>query len=108
MGAAAVKDKAATATANHAVPVALPSPKQEEIPDDRDRLQPGEPCVLIVEDDPHYARVLLGLVRDKGFKGLVALARQHRPCRWPSVISPPPSRSISFCPTCWAGRSSAI
>ena len=43
--------------------------------------------VLIVEDDPHYARVLLGLARDKGFKGLVAtrghealsLARQYRP-----------------------------
>ena len=43
--------------------------------------------MLIVEDDPHYARVLLGLARDKGFKGLVAtrgheaiiLARQYRP-----------------------------
>ena len=28
--------------------------------------------LLIVEDDPHYARVLLGLARDKGFKGIVA------------------------------------
>ena len=44
-------------------------------------------AALIVEDDPHYARVLLGLARDKGFKGLVAtrgheaitLARQYRP-----------------------------
>src|SRR2546422_2652927 len=26
----------------------------------------------IFEDDPHYARVLLGLARDQGFKGLVA------------------------------------
>src|SRR5206468_2067273 len=39
------------------------------------------------EDDPHYARILLGLARDKGFKGVVALkgaiglnlARQLRP-----------------------------
>ena len=43
--------------------------------------------MLIIEDDPHYARMLLGLARDKGFKGLVAtkgasglaLARQYRP-----------------------------
>ncbi len=28
--------------------------------------------LLIVDDDPHYARVLLGLARDKGFKGIVA------------------------------------
>src|SRR4029079_14942989 len=39
------------------------------------------------EDDPHYARILLGLARDKGFRGVVAargavgltLARQFRP-----------------------------
>ena len=43
--------------------------------------------LLIVDDDPHYARVLLGLARDKGFKGIVAnrgqaaltLARQYLP-----------------------------
>ena len=43
--------------------------------------------LLIVEDDPHYARVLLNLARDRGFKGLVArtgadalaLARKHAP-----------------------------
>ncbi len=42
---------------------------------------------MIVEDDPHYARILLGLGRDIGFKGIVAnkgahalaLARQFRP-----------------------------
>ena len=43
--------------------------------------------LLIVDDDPHYARVLLGLARDKGFKGIVAnrgqaalaLAREYLP-----------------------------
>ena len=43
--------------------------------------------LLIVEDDAHYARMLLGLARDKGFKGISApaehaalsLARQYQP-----------------------------
>src|SRR6202022_1868356 len=44
----------------------------EAIPDDRNNLQPDDPILLIVEDDPHYARVLCDLARDKGFKVLVA------------------------------------
>ncbi|MBI4559680.1 MAG: response regulator, partial [Candidatus Hydrogenedentes bacterium] len=60
---------------------------EESVPDDRADIQPGALSLLIVEDDPHYARVLLGLARDKGFKGIVAmrgqqaltLARQYRP-----------------------------
>ncbi len=46
----------------------------EKIPDDRDNLQPDDAVLLIVEDDPHYARVLCDLSRDKGFKVLVATA----------------------------------
>ncbi len=45
----------------------------EQIADDRNNLQPDDPVLLIVEDDPHYARVLCDLSRDKGFKVLVAL-----------------------------------
>jgi len=45
----------------------------EQIADDRDNLSPNDPVLLIVEDDPHYARVLCDLSRDKGFKVLVAL-----------------------------------
>ena len=45
----------------------------EKIADDRDNLQPGDAVLLIVEDDPHYARLLCDLSRDKGFKVLVAL-----------------------------------
>jgi len=44
----------------------------EQIPDDRADLHPGDATLLIVEDDPHYARVLVDLARDKGFKVLVA------------------------------------
>jgi CheY-like chemotaxis protein/HAMP domain-containing protein len=59
----------------------------EQVPDDRDNLQPGEPVLLIVEDDPHYARVLRDLSHDKGFKALIAprgtealaLAREFHP-----------------------------
>jgi CheY-like chemotaxis protein len=45
----------------------------EHIEDDRDNLQPDDTVLLIVEDDPHYARVLLDLARDRGFKVLIAM-----------------------------------
>jgi CheY-like chemotaxis protein len=53
-------------------PVVLPVARAEDIPDDREDLQPGNAVLLIVEDDPHYTRVLLSLARDRGFKVLVA------------------------------------
>ncbi len=59
----------------------------EQVPDDRETLQIDDPVLLIVEDDPHYARVLRDLSRDKGFKVLIAargtealtLAREFHP-----------------------------
>jgi len=59
----------------------------EQIQDDRASLQPDDAVLLIVEDDPHYARVVRDLSHDKGFKVLVAtngseglaLARQYHP-----------------------------
>jgi HAMP domain-containing protein/CheY-like chemotaxis protein/signal transduction histidine kinase len=59
----------------------------EKIPDDRENLQSDDAILLIVEDDPHYARVLCDLSRDKGFKVLVAsrgaealaLAQEYHP-----------------------------
>jgi len=59
----------------------------EQVQDDREGLQPEDTVLLIVEDDPHYARVLRDLSRDKGFKVLVAhrgaealaLAREFHP-----------------------------
>src|SRR5262249_14885268 len=45
----------------------------EPIPDDRMGLQPGDAILLIVEDDPHYARILVDLAREKGFKALLAM-----------------------------------
>jgi HAMP domain-containing protein/CheY-like chemotaxis protein/signal transduction histidine kinase len=59
----------------------------EPIPDDRLDIHPGDAILLIVEDDPHYARIMLDLARDKGFKALLAmrgddaldLAKQYQP-----------------------------
>jgi len=45
----------------------------EHVPDDRENLRPDDAILLIVEDDPHYARVLCDLSRDTGFKVLVAM-----------------------------------
>jgi HAMP domain-containing protein/CheY-like chemotaxis protein/signal transduction histidine kinase len=70
-----------------ASPVALPVAREEIISDDREIVEAGDPTLLIVDDDPYYARILLGLAREKGFKGIVAtrgnaaltLARQYQP-----------------------------
>ena len=69
------------------VPIVLPEHAIEHIPDDRTKIEPGNSILLIVEDDPHYCRVLVDLARDKGFKVLVAmrgadaleLAKQYQP-----------------------------
>ncbi len=45
----------------------------EPIADDREDLRPEDFVLLIVEDDPHYARVLCDLSHDLGFKVLVAM-----------------------------------
>jgi len=44
----------------------------ERVADDRENLADGEAALLIVEDDPHYARILADLAHDQGFKVLVA------------------------------------
>ncbi|HEY7567931.1 MAG TPA: response regulator, partial [Gemmatimonadaceae bacterium] len=44
----------------------------ERVPDDRDEIEPDDWTLLIVEDDPHYARVIADLAHDKGFKVVVA------------------------------------
>ena len=70
-----------------AAPSVSPERTVEQIPDDRLEIQPGDAILLIVEDDPHYARILLDLARDKGFKVLLAmrgddaldLAKQYQP-----------------------------
>ncbi len=60
---------------------------EEVVTDDRDDVRGGDNVMLIVEDDPHYARILLGIARGRGWKGIVAnrgqaalaLAREYIP-----------------------------
>jgi HAMP domain-containing protein/CheY-like chemotaxis protein/signal transduction histidine kinase len=82
---AQVTAPAASAATQIFHPVALPAPRVEEVADDRDELAVGDSILLVVEDDPHYARVMVDLARARGFKVLVArtgsealvLARRH-------------------------------
>jgi HAMP domain-containing protein/CheY-like chemotaxis protein/signal transduction histidine kinase len=67
--------------------VRLPERPVEQVPDDRDTIQPDDATLLIVEDEPSYCRVLVELARASGFKVLVAmrgaealeLARKYHP-----------------------------
>jgi len=60
---------------------------QTVIADDRDAVEEGDRTVLIVENDQNFAKVLLDMARDKGYKGVVELdgeaglkaAREIRP-----------------------------
>jgi CheY-like chemotaxis protein len=60
---------------------------QTVIADDRDQIEEGDRTVLIVENDQNFAKVLLDMARDKGYKAVVELdgeaglatAREVRP-----------------------------
>jgi len=53
--------------------VAVPDRPLERPKDDRDDLLPGDLILLVVEDDPHYARVLADLAHELGFKVVIAM-----------------------------------
>ncbi|HEY4733006.1 MAG TPA: response regulator, partial [Gemmatimonadaceae bacterium] len=60
---------------------------QTVIDDDRDNIEAGDRTVLVIENDQNFAKVLLDMARDKGYKGVVELdgeaglnaAREVRP-----------------------------
>jgi HAMP domain-containing protein/CheY-like chemotaxis protein/signal transduction histidine kinase len=91
VGPSAAIRPATGASSAHAQPPGIPlvvaERPVEQIPDDRLDIAPGDAILLIVEDDPHYARIMLDLARDKGFRVLLAmrgedaldLAKQYQP-----------------------------
>ncbi|GAB3043799.1 response regulator [Spirosoma pulveris] len=64
-------------------PAAEPKPRRsteyislttpEPIPDDRHAIAEGDKTILIVEDDPNFAKSLLDYARKKGYKAIVAV-----------------------------------
>ena len=87
-GMTRVDRKSAVPSSSSQLPAAAASELAvEPIEDDRENLQPADAVLLIVEDDPHYARILRDLSRDQGFKVLLAtrgaealaLAREFHP-----------------------------
>ncbi|SHM49919.1 response regulator [Rhodanobacter sp. OK091] len=64
-------------------PYLLPEP----IDDDRTSLLPGQTTILVIEDDPAFARILIDMIHRKGYRALAAgdgesglqLAREHHP-----------------------------
>jgi CheY-like chemotaxis protein/signal transduction histidine kinase len=59
------------------MPVLAVAKAEETLQDDREDIRPGDSVLLIVEDDPHYARILLGIARGQGWKGVVAQRGQQ-------------------------------
>ncbi|HWK74344.1 MAG TPA: response regulator [Povalibacter sp.] len=43
-----------------------------ELTDDRREIQPGDPVLLVIEDDPKFGQILLDLAHDRGFKAVVS------------------------------------
>jgi HAMP domain-containing protein/CheY-like chemotaxis protein/signal transduction histidine kinase len=67
--------------------VALTESISETVADDRLEIHPGDAILLIVEDDPNYARITADIARERGFKVIVTmrgadaldLAKQYQP-----------------------------
>lgn len=49
-----------------------PEPPTETVDDDQSNLEAGDRKILIVEDDVHFAKLLLQFARERGYKGIVA------------------------------------
>ena len=82
--------RASSASVRRRAAVARPSPirsSTQPIEDDRDDIREGDRVLLVIEDDVKFARIMLGMARDSGFKVVVAtrgdtglaLANEYQP-----------------------------
>ena len=61
--------------------------RQYVVEDDHESIEPGDRTLLIIENDVNFAKILLGMAREKSFKGIVsldgddglALTQEYRP-----------------------------
>lgn len=61
-------------------PVAPPvvrAPAAAAFADDREQVNVGQRCVLVVEDEPKFARILYDLARELGYRCLVAMGAEE-------------------------------
>jgi signal transduction histidine kinase/CheY-like chemotaxis protein/CHASE3 domain sensor protein/HAMP domain-containing protein len=70
---AKIDDSLPTATEDQQKPQYISKTIPDEIPDDRNDINPGDKVILIVEDDVAFAKSLLDFTRTKGYKGVVCV-----------------------------------
>lgn len=67
-------DKAAYTTPNQPIDTQYVSATiPDDVPDDRDTIQPNDKVILIVEDDITFAKALAEFTRERGYKAIVAV-----------------------------------
>ena len=72
-GGIAVADPPIAERATRPAQGAPAPPSASPVTDDRAEIDPGDRSVLIVENDPNFARILLNMAREKDFKAIIAL-----------------------------------
>jgi len=77
ISAAPASQSASTAPLSPAMPARPAKPKTVRPHDDRDTLSPAQRSILVVEDDPVFARILYDLAHEQEFKVVIAATAEE-------------------------------